>query len=80
MLGRHDLSPAAAPARTNVNGLAACAAGAALGLWLDWSHRSPTGVPMIESFTGAAAAYLGAEALRAALARDRLWRRRLLAE
>ncbi len=78
VLGRRDLAPPATPPRTNANGLAACVAGAALGLWMDWAQRSFTGVPMIESFVCASAVYLVAEALRVALDRDRLWGRALV--
>ena len=77
VLGRRALGAVAAA--TNVNGLAACAVGAALGLVLDWRHASWTGVPTIESFVCAALVYLLAEAMRASLARDRTWRRPLQA-
>ncbi len=64
-----------ASTQTNVNGVAACLAGTAVGLSMYFTNTSLTGVPTIESFLCAALSYLGAEAVRKSLVRDRGWRR-----
>jgi cytosine permease len=66
---------ATASTQTNVNGVAACLAGTAVGLSMYFTSTSLTGVPTIESFLCAALSYLGAEAVRKSLIRDRSWRR-----
>jgi len=64
-----------ASTQTNVNGVAACLAGTAVGLSMYFTNTSLTGVPTIESFLCAALSYLCAEAVRKSLVRDRNWRR-----
>lgn len=61
--------------QVNVNGLAACGLGAALGIGLYLSNASLSGVPTIESFFSALMAYWILEQVRIRCSRDRLWRR-----
>lgn len=59
---------------TNVSGIIACSAGALIGLIMYFRAASLTGVPTIESFVSASAAYALLEKLRAAAGRSRDWR------
>jgi cytosine permease len=75
IFGRRDYaSPGEGPAaRTNVSGLLACLLGALVGIVLYRTGISPTGVPTIESFLSAVAAYWGLEIGRLRVGRDRSW-------
>ncbi len=72
ILRRRDLSDLRST-RTNVSALIAAVAGAVIGITLQVSHASLTGVPTIESFVSAALVYLLAEALRQRTGRNRAW-------
>jgi cytosine permease len=75
VLRRHDFGPAVRgdTARTNLNGLAAVATGAAIGIVMYFAKKSITGVPAIESFVSAVAIYSFAEKIRMMCIRDRSW-------
>lgn len=78
ILGRQELH--AAPRRQgtevlNVDGLIACAVGAAAGIGLYVARASMTGVPTIESFISAGLLYWLLEQVRIRSKRDRSWSR-----
>jgi cytosine permease len=76
VLGRREFGPAASAETelANLNGLAACCTGAAVGILTYFTRTSLTGVPTIESFVSAAMVYALAEWLRVRSRRNRLWR------
>jgi cytosine permease len=76
VLGRQDYSDAGegASADNNINAIAACVAGAAIGISMYYTRTSLTGVPTIESFLSAGLVYAIGERLRIPSGRNRLWR------
>jgi len=67
VLGRRDYSSNLDERQhgvTNINGILACAAGAAVGCFTYYTHAAITGVPTIESFVSAAVVYAVAELWR----------------
>ncbi|MBS0420086.1 MAG: cytosine permease [Proteobacteria bacterium] len=74
VLRHQNYSDTSESAKNNVNGIAACAAGATVGITMYYTNTSFTGVPTIEAFLSGGLVYWLAECVRSASHRDRTWR------